>query len=73
MNDSSLFPLVIVSIVSLRFGLLNGCKKNICFFLPSPHFIIILCGANDLTDLELTGNGLIENVKMVYPTLPGFI
>ncbi|VDH93448.1 Hypothetical predicted protein [Mytilus galloprovincialis] len=32
-------------------------------FLPSPHFIIIHCGANDLTDLELTGKGLMENVK----------
>ena len=37
-------------------------------FLPSPHFISILCGAIDLTYLELTSNGLIENEKMVYHT-----
>ncbi|VDH97809.1 Hypothetical predicted protein [Mytilus galloprovincialis] len=39
---------------------LLDAKRN---FLPSPHFIIIHCGANDLTDLELTGKGLMENVK----------
>ncbi|VDI39717.1 Hypothetical predicted protein, partial [Mytilus galloprovincialis] len=40
-------------------SLLDAKRK----FLPSPHFIIIHCGANDLTDLELTGKGLMENAR----------
>lgn len=40
-------------------SLLDAKRK----FLLSPNFIIIHCGANNLTDLELTGKGLIENVK----------
>ena len=31
--------------------------------LPTPNFLIIHCGANDLTETDLTGKGLIENIK----------
>jgi hypothetical protein len=31
--------------------------------LPTPNILLIHCGSNDLTEKELTGKGLIENIK----------
>ena len=31
--------------------------------LPTPNILIFHCGANDLTETDLTGKGLIENIK----------
>ena len=31
--------------------------------LPTPNSSLIYCGANDLTEKDLTGKGLIENIK----------
>ena len=31
--------------------------------LPTPNFLLIHCGASDLSEKDLTGKGLIENIK----------
>ena len=43
-----------------RLGFIDRQKRDI---LPTPIILLIHCGANDLTEKELTGKGLIENIK----------
>jgi hypothetical protein len=43
-----------------RLGFIDRQKRDI---LPTPNILLIHCGANDLTEKDLTGKGLIENIE----------